>query len=182
MRRLLALVMALLLTISTTPTQAFSLDAADVDGDGEVSILDATAIQRYLAGFDDSEQMPINSYETLEMNVRYFFEHEEVSVGEDYQIYDTDELTADILEHRTEHDVLIIERIIGQVTNGESFDGRILNTKEPYYNYISYRYAGMPIQEGTVLITYFIYNPNTDGVDDIVNRYDFVLDRRYEDT
>lgn len=179
MRRFFALVMALIFTLSAVPAQAFSLDAADVDGDGEVTILDATSIQRLLVGLEP-DYVPINSYDSLELNVELLLAHEEVSIDEDYAIYDTDELTADILEHRTESDVLIIERVIGQVTDGKTLDGKVLNTEDDYYNYISYRYTYLPITEGTVLISYFIYNPMTDYVDDIVNRYDFILDRRYE--
>lgn len=178
MRRFIALVMALIFTLSAIPAQAYSLDAADVDGDGEVTILDATAIQRYLAGMD-ADQKPINSYESLELNVRYLLEHEEVSLDEEYVIYDTGELTPEILENRTSRDVLIIERVIWQIVDGTTFDVKILNTNEAK-NYTFYRYTYLPVTEGTILVSYLIYNPLTDRVDDIANRYDFILDTRYE--
>ena len=175
MRRFAALVAVLVFAFASIPVQAFSLDAADVNGDGEVTVLDATEIQRHLAGISTNQQ-PINSYEALELNVKYLLEHEEVSVGEEYEIYDAADLTADILEHRTEHNTLIVERVIGQVTDAGTGDGKVWGTDE----YIRYLNVDAPIANGTVLISYFIYNPMSNGVDDIANRYDFILDRRYE--
>lgn len=97
-------------------------------------------------------------------------------------IYDTDELTAEILENRTQQDSIIIERVIGMVTNREQDgDGIVLNTTDAEHNYISYRSVDFETCEGTIILTYFVYNPGTDYVDDIMERYDFVLDREYED-
>lgn len=97
-------------------------------------------------------------------------------------IYDTDELTAEILENRTQQDSIIIERVIGMVTNREqNGDGIVLNTSDTEYNYISYRSVDFETCDGTIILTYFIYNPGTDYVDDIMERYDFLLDREYED-
>ena len=97
-------------------------------------------------------------------------------------IYDTDELTAEILENRTKQDSIIIERVIGMVTNREQDgDGIVLNTSDTVYNYISYRSVDFETCDGTIILTYFVYNPGTDYVDDIMERYDFVLDREYED-
>lgn len=97
-------------------------------------------------------------------------------------VYGTDELTAEILEHRTESDEIIIERCIGIVTNTDrAGDGKILNTNDDYYNYISYSGVDFEIYSGTIILSYFIYNPGTDYTDDIIERYDFVLSREYED-
>lgn len=96
-------------------------------------------------------------------------------------IYDVDDLTTDILENRTQSDNIIIERCIGIVTNKEQAgDGIILNTAAEY-NYISYRSVDFEIHNGTIVLTYFIYNPGTDYADDIMCRYDFLLDRQYKD-
>lgn len=96
-------------------------------------------------------------------------------------IYNPDELTADILTSRTESDSVIIERCIGVVTNAERpGDGRILNTEDTQYNYISY--SGVDdTRDGTIILTYLLYNPGTDYEDDIMERFDFILDRSYED-
>jgi len=98
---------------------------------------------------------------------------------ENFKIYNPDELTAEILETRTASNTLIVERVIGKVVNKTKGDGRILNT-ESEYNYISYFDLGIPISDGTLMLTYLIYNPDTDFVDDC-ERYDFILSREYED-
>lgn len=59
-------------------------------------------------------------------------------------------------------------------------DGRILNTEDTQYNYISY--SGVDdTRDGTIILTYLLYNPGTDYEDDIMERFDFILDRSYED-
>ena len=76
----------------------------------------------------------------------------------------------------------IVERAIGIVTNRErQGDGKILNTDDDYYNYISYRNVDFNTCDGTIVLTYLIYNPDTSYTDDIIERYDFCLDRNFED-
>lgn len=92
-------------------------------------------------------------------------------------VYDSDELTEEMLENRK--GTLIIERCIGIVTDKESGAGKILNANEGY-DYIVYRNDGN-ISNGTVLLSYMLYNPNNNCIDDIIERYDFVICREYED-
>lgn len=156
----------------------------DTDGDGTVTILDATTIQRWLADIDTGSRIgeyAMNSYEPIELNFIPVLEREEVGEGESYKIYGTDELTPNIVEHRAENDVLIVERVFAKITDerpdiSDGADGVIVGTNAP----IVYRFMDNEIHEGTVMLTYLIYNPNNNAPDDIVNRYDFVLDRRYE--
>lgn len=97
-------------------------------------------------------------------------------------ILDTEDMTTDILENRKDNGVLVIERVIGIVTNKEKDgDGIILNTSDEYHDYISYRSVDFETSNGTIILSYFIYNPNTNYFDDVIKRYDFVLDREYED-
>lgn len=97
-------------------------------------------------------------------------------------ILDTEDMTTDILENRKDNGVLVIERAIGMVTNKEKAgDGIILNASDKDHNYISYRSVDFETNDGTIILTYFIYNPNTNYFDDVIERYDFVLDREYED-
>lgn len=95
------------------------------------------------------------------------------------ELYETFELTGERLEHR--NGVLICEICVGMVTDDQTGDGRVLNTDDDYYNYISYRGFDQPYEEGTVIVTYLVYNPENNYVDDVVDRYDFVLTREYED-
>lgn len=87
-------------------------------------------------------------------------------------IYDTDELTGEMLENR--NGSIIIEKTIGIVLNDEG-DGKILNTDDDYYNYINYsRVEGA--KEGDIILTYCVYNPDTNYVDDILLRFDYIID------
>ena len=94
------------------------------------------------------------------------------------ELYETHELTGERLTHRK--GVLICEICIGIVTNAQTGEGRVLNT-DGYYNFISYKGFDQPYEDGTVIVTYLVYNPENNYEDDIVDRYDFVLTREYED-
>lgn len=80
------------------------------------------------------------------------------------QVYDSSELTEDVLANR--QGKLIIEKCIGTVIddekNGSLEDG----------SYISY--ADVDCVKGDTVITYLIYNPNTNYIDDVIDRIDFV--------
>jgi hypothetical protein len=70
---------------------------------------------------------------------------------------------------------LIIERCIGKVISAETGDGCVLGG-DPEYNYISY--MDVPnIQNGDVICTYFVYNTESSEPDDILYRFDYVIDR-----
>lgn len=99
--------------------------------------------------------------------------------AEEIRLYDCSELTTEILENR--QGTTIVERCIGLVTNKQTGDGMILNLPEDCGYYISYRNVYHPISDGTVMLSYMVYSPDNNYVDDIVERYDFVLDREWED-
>lgn len=179
--RVLALVLALMLIIAA-PMRVSAADVSttgDVDGDGKVTIMDATAIQRYLV--DAPEEPEVYNYEPIEYNFIPILEMEEVGDGEDYKIYSSEELTTDILTHRAEGNTLIVERVFAQITHidepwHDTADAKIIGTDHT----IKYGFFNAPVYEGTIMMTYLIYNPNNDYTDDVVNRYDYVLDRRFE--
>lgn len=97
----------------------------------------------------------------------------------DYVLYDASELTAEVLENRM--GTVIIERCIGFVTNGQTGDGELLNPANKDFNYISYRSVDQPYCDGTVILSYMVYNPGNNYIDDIMERYDFVVSREWED-
>lgn len=82
-------------------------------------------------------------------------------------VIDTSKLTHKKITHR-KHTV-IVERCIGKVKN-KNKDGKALNAKNYY---ISYR--GVKCKTGDIVVTYFLYNPETNMSDDIIARWDFVL-------
>lgn len=88
-------------------------------------------------------------------------------------VYDSSELTAEILENRNGR--LIVERCIGTVTNAEEGDGMMFNSPDPQFIYIGYRRVSQPLENGAVVLSYMVYNPQNNYVDDIAERYDFVL-------
>jgi hypothetical protein len=96
-----------------------------------------------------------------------------------YVLYDSSELTLEILENR--NGITIIERCIGVVTDKAAGDGKTLNAPDEMGDYIGYRSIGHKIYDGTVILTYFVYNPGNNYFDDITDRYDFVLCREWED-
>ena len=89
------------------------------------------------------------------------------------EIWETDDLTLEDIVTRRDRDALVIERLVGVVLNEDS-DGRVLNTADPYYNYISYR--SVPgARPGDIVVTYCFYDPTTDVEDDIIERYDTII-------
>ena len=94
-----------------------------------------------------------------------------------YQLYDSSELTGDMLEHR--NGSVIVERCIGIVVNKETGDGRLLNCPDPDYYYISYNSVD-DVREGTIVLSYMVYNPDNNYIDDIMDRYDFVISHELE--
>lgn len=98
----------------------------------------------------------------------------------EYKIYDVSELSAEILENR--NGMVIVERCIGFVTNKTTGDGKVLNTYNKDADYIAYRsVADQKYCDGTVFISYMVYNHENNYIDDITERYDFVLCREWED-
>lgn len=94
-------------------------------------------------------------------------------------IFDSSEVTAQDIENR--NGSLIVERCIGIVTDAARGDGVVLNSDDDICSYIGYANCDVPYTEGTIIVTYLVYNPKTTWVDDIIDRYDFVLTREYEE-
>lgn len=92
------------------------------------------------------------------------------------EIIDSADLSLEDLENRKGK--IIIEKCIGVVENSDG-DGRVLNCADPDYYYISYR-SVEDFQEGDTILTYFIYNPDTNYADDILERFDYVIDREVD--
>lgn len=142
------------------------------------SSADAAAQQVESHFFKVNDQyIEVRDYQELE---RSFLDYIESSGVCEYAVYDSSELTAEILENR--NGVIIVERCIGIVSDKDTGDGILLNTDDSYYNYIHYFPFGYPLNNGTVMLSYMVYNPTNNFVDDILERYDFVLSREWEDT
>lgn len=115
----------------------------------------------------------VNDYSELE---NAFLSTVQETRYEDIKIFDIDDVNETVMDMY--YDKYIIERTVGIVTNEKEYgDGKILNTSSSS-NYISYRNAKLNITDGTIILTYFVYSP---GGCDPVERYDFILDREFED-
>lgn len=84
------------------------------------------------------------------------------------QVYDSSDLTEDILANR--QGKLIIEKCVGTVTDDEK--NGIIQNADSDYNYISY--ADVDCAKGDTITTYLIYNPKTNYIDDVIERFDYV--------
>lgn len=85
------------------------------------------------------------------------------------QVYDSSELTEDILANR--QGKLIIEKCIGTVLDDEK-NGAIQNADSDY-NYISYTDVD-DCTKGDTITTYLIFNPETNYTDDVIKRFDYI--------
>lgn len=90
------------------------------------------------------------------------------------KVYDSSEITPDLLENR--EGKTIVERCYGVVLDMETGDGRIINAADGAGNYISYRSVYQTHDENSIMLTYLVYNPENNYCDDIIIRYDFVLE------
>ena len=119
------------------------------------------------------------------MQIAYDLPDEVIEQAESYststiEIWETDDLSLEEITTRQDRDALVIERLVGVVLN-EDGDGQILNTSDPYYNYISYR--SVPgAQPGDIIVTYCFYDPTTDVEDDIIDRFDTIIANAYTAT
>lgn len=90
--------------------------------------------------------------------------------GQSAELYGIKELSAHTLESRVDWDWFVVEVSTGTVLDAEG-NGRL--DLDPPYNYISYKKLGF--EPGTRVVTYCVYALHSDGVDDIVARYNYRL-------
>ena len=179
MVKLFAMLMALLMSagVSSGEIDTGHVDLDITDYGTQITFEDGTG---YWLGFRQTQNSAIRLEEVDDLETEELFLSEMEENGlTNYELYDSSELTADILESRK--GTTIIERCIGFVTNGQTGDGAILNAADKNYNYISYRSIDQEYCDGTVILTYLIYNPDNNYIDDIMERYDFVISREWED-
>lgn len=110
---------------------------------------------------DEPEEGTLAYYERLEEDLRAY----------GMQIVESKDLTYDMLVNR--NGATIVEKCIGVVLDEEG-NGEVINGV-PDYNYICYAGLEEDLQPGTVVLTYCVYNPDTTYEDDIILRYDFVI-------
>lgn len=117
--------------------------------------------------FYDGESGTLAFYEALTENL------EDCQI----EIVDCADLTAEMLTNR--NGKIIIEKIIGEVVS-DDLDGEIWNVPENSGDYISYRSVD-GAEYGDMILTYCVYNPDTNFEDDILMRFDYIIDKGTED-
>lgn len=120
-----------------------------------------------------SQSISIISEKDKKEVVENIKEYEELSKRYDVEIYDTSNLTLEVLQNR--NGKIIIEKRIGIVEN-ESGDGKTLNDGNNGKNNFYINYSNVKnVNKGNVILTYFVYNPCNNSTDDIVYRYDRII-------
>lgn len=104
--------------------------------------------------------------------IKYYYE---ANANDYIEIINSNDLTFEELQSR--NGKLIIEVVIGQVDNFVTGAGHQLDN--PNY-YISYK-GVEGISNGNIICTYFIYNPENNYEDDIMYRYDYIIDAQIID-
>ena len=107
--------------------------------------------------------------------VCYAKEHHYYSKANHISIINSCDLTIEELQSR--NGKLIIEVVIGQVDNFVTGAGHQLDNPDFYISY-----KGVEgISNGNIICTYFIYNPENNYEDDIMYRYDYIIDAQIVD-
>lgn len=107
-------------------------------------------VQEYEASANNSIQSPIEDSCTENFKL--------IEYGSDMEL----------LENRDGK--LVVERAVGVVLD-EDGNGKIINCQYCPDCYIHYSRGGV----GDVIESYFVYNPDTDYYDDIMDRYDYII-------
>lgn len=96
------------------------------------------------------------------------------------KLYDSSRLSLDTIENR--NGSVIVERCICYVDTYDDGEGSatILNAFDEDYSYMHYSGLSEEINIGTIVVSYFVYNPDTNYIDDTTDIYDFVLTREFE--
>ena len=166
------------ITITIIMLISFASCGAKYTAENQPKQMAAKSIDEKFTYTINGEQQKVTPYYPIEDN--YVMNMVEVGYS-NFHIYDSRNVTGGMLANRTKSEKIIIERVIAIITNrNREGDAKVLNTNGDY-NYISYYGTDLDYTTGTVMITYLMYNPETDYEDDIIERYDYVLDRNFED-
>lgn len=111
-----------------------------------------------------------NNLESIKSRGEYYSEYADTL--DLIKVKDSNEITIEELQNR--NGTLIIEKVIGVVEDAETGAGSILNGDKNFY-YISYDEVD-GIHNGDIICTYMIYEPYSNYEDDIIYRFDSIID------
>ena len=101
----------------------------------------------------------------------YYIAMSKVFESDRFEMIDCNDLTLEQLENR--NGKIIVEIIVGEVLDG-SGNGRVINSPDGEKLYIHYDME--KFQVGDYVVSYCIYNPDTNAEDDILIRFDYKLE------
>lgn len=87
------------------------------------------------------------------------------------KIYNAENLTNKKLRSRKNSGKVIVEKVTGIVANARTGAGNVEKVKNWY---ICYKHV-KGIRNGSRVVSYFVYDPKTNRMDDIIDRYDVVV-------
>ena len=90
------------------------------------------------------------------------------------EIIDSPDLTMEMLESR--NGKLIIERAVGVIKDVETGEGYIIGYPEFYISYKELVSENKDVKNGNVVCSYLVYNPDNNYCDDIIMRFDYLID------
>ena len=99
---------------------------------------------------------------------------QKAKIEERVKVIETKDLTLETITQRNGD--IIVEKTIGKVTTSRG-DGTIINCSNPEKDYISYASSNISYEIGDEVLTYFIYNPDNNIEDDIIFRFDYIINR-----
>lgn len=177
-KRVVRLLVSLITLISLVGCASGTPEQAEKDIEAKaVEEVEVVEEEKVLKTDFEVDGIPITTGD-YSLNEEEFLTNFEESVSKEaYELYDCSELTEEILENR--NGKFIIERCIGIITD-DIGSGRLLNYENPEHYYISYRTSVVNPKKGQIILSYMVYNPETNYIDDIMKRYDYVISKEYE--
>lgn len=90
-------------------------------------------------------------------------------IAHQIKIINSNDLSAEKLQ--TRNGKIIVERVVGVVDDAQTGAGHTIDNGNYYICYDDVE----GISKGNKICTYLVYNPNTNCVDDIVARFDYII-------
>jgi len=112
------------------------------------------------------EAVTVKSCERAERIIRRRYQKN----GRKVKFYESADLSSRRLRTRKNRNIVIVEKVTGTVVNPRTGRGKADGW---YINYKSVK----GIRKGSKVTSYFVYNPKTNYLDDIIARFDVVIKR-----
>lgn len=132
----------------------------------------------FVGKYDTSSQANVYEQSTKEDSLKFNEQliKEGILKSDDSRIEIVDSCDLSLENLRNRNGKIIVEKVIGEVVDLEG-NGKILNANDKDHDYISYKSHLEDFEVGDTVVSYCIYNPDTSYEDDIIERFDYIVDR-----